>query len=98
MKLPIDQELAGHSTPLLTARYTHRRLYDLTGAVGKLPNLLPSMPIPVEVLIRMTGTDGASGVMTGGIRPHRNAHLCTLGIFGGPLADTPEPLEKVGRR
>ena len=26
------QELAGHSTPLLTARYSHRRLHDLTGA------------------------------------------------------------------
>ena len=31
-------ELAGHSKPELTARYSHRRLYDLTGAVGKLPN------------------------------------------------------------
>ena len=27
------QELAGHSTSRLTERYTHRRLYDLTGAV-----------------------------------------------------------------
>src|SRR5207302_4133555 len=35
------QELAGHSTPNLTARYSHRRLYDLQGAVGKLPNFLP---------------------------------------------------------
>src|SRR5262249_51998118 len=32
------QELAGHSTPVLTARYSHRRLYDLAGAVEKLPS------------------------------------------------------------
>lgn len=31
------QELAGHSKPELTARYSHRRLYDLVGAVDKLP-------------------------------------------------------------
>ena len=36
------QELAGHSTPTLTARYSHRRLYDLAGAVGKLPSFLPA--------------------------------------------------------
>jgi integrase/recombinase XerC len=36
------QELAGHSTPNLTARYSHRRLHDLAGAVEKLPSLLPS--------------------------------------------------------
>ena len=35
------QELAGHSKPELTARYSHRRLYDLAGAVDKLPNLVP---------------------------------------------------------
>src|SRR5262249_57020338 len=33
------QELAGHSKPELTARYSHRRLYDLAGAVEKLPAL-----------------------------------------------------------
>ena len=34
------QELAGHSTPVLTARYSHRRLHDLAGAVGRLPRLV----------------------------------------------------------
>ena len=34
------QELAGHSKPELTARYSHRRLDDLTAAVEKMPNLL----------------------------------------------------------
>ena len=44
------QELAGHSTPLLTARYTHRRLYDLAGAVTscrtsyRLFNMVPKFP------------------------------------------------------
>jgi integrase len=52
------QELAGHSTPLLTARYSHRRLHDLAGAVEKLPRLLPDDP-PAEAL-RATGTDGAA--------------------------------------
>jgi hypothetical protein len=36
------QELAGHPTPLLTARYWHRRLYDLAGAVEQLPPLVPA--------------------------------------------------------
>ncbi len=36
------QELAGHSKPELTARYSHRRLNDLAGAVDRLPNLVPA--------------------------------------------------------
>ena len=68
------QELAGHSTPLLTARYTHRHLHDLTGAVNKLPSLVPSMPIPVEIPLRMTGTDGGSGVVPGVVTPPIRVH------------------------
>jgi hypothetical protein len=53
------QELAGHSTPTLTARYSHRRLYDLAGAVEKLPNLVPSETArDAEASLRLTGTDG----------------------------------------
>src|SRR5262245_36091755 len=48
------QELAGHSTPVLTARYSHRRLYDLAGAVEKMPSILPENQ-PSEAL-RATGT------------------------------------------
>jgi integrase len=50
------QELAGHSKPELTARYSRRRPYDLAGAVEKMPNLLPK----AEQVIRQqaTGTDG----------------------------------------
>jgi hypothetical protein len=54
------QELAGHSTPLLTARYSHRRLYDLQGAVEKLPTLVPTSEPnsePNTVKLRRTGTD-----------------------------------------
>jgi len=53
------QELAGHSTPILTAR-SHRRLYDLAGAVGKLPNLVPPAANrdAAELPFRLTGADG----------------------------------------
>ena len=55
------QELAGHSTPTLTARYSHRRLYDLQGAVGKMPSFLPD-PSKSDgqepVALPATGTDG----------------------------------------
>jgi hypothetical protein len=49
------QELAGHSSPNLTARYSHRRLYDLAGAVEKLPRLLPDDPRADA--LRATGSD-----------------------------------------
>jgi hypothetical protein len=54
------QELAGHSTPLLTARSSHRRLYDLQGAVEKLPTLVPTSEPnsePNTAELRRTGTD-----------------------------------------
>jgi excisionase family DNA binding protein len=54
------QELAGHSTPVLTARYSHRRLYDLAGAVEKLPSFLPTDTNEAEAArLAATGTDGA---------------------------------------
>src|SRR5437763_15361117 len=53
------QELAGHSTPTLTARYSHRRLYDLAGAIEKLPNFLPGRGDGSEAAaLRATGTEG----------------------------------------
>jgi hypothetical protein len=42
------QELAGHGTPTLTARYTHVRPPDLARAVGKLPAFLPSEDEPAS--------------------------------------------------
>src|SRR5436853_6444267 len=55
------QELAGHSTPVLTARYSHRRLHDLAGAVEKLPNFLPTGREKTDAAghLAATGTDGA---------------------------------------
>ncbi len=53
------QELAGHSNPNLTARYSHRRLHDLAGAVEKLPSLLPGRENESEATaLRATGTEG----------------------------------------
>ena len=49
------QELAGHSKPELTARYSHRRLYDLAGAVGRFPNLIVART-PESGVLRATGT------------------------------------------
>jgi integrase len=43
------QELAGHSSPTLTARYSQRRIHDLAGAVEKLPSLMPKL--------KLTGTE-----------------------------------------
>src|SRR5262249_13818921 len=55
------QELAGHSNPNLTARYSHRRLHDLAGAVEKLPRMLPeAAPDEESAAVRATGTDGAA--------------------------------------
>jgi hypothetical protein len=54
-----QQELAGHSTPLLTARYSHRRLQDLAGAVEKLPAFLPGCEDrPDAKVLPATGTEG----------------------------------------
>ena len=61
------QELAGHSKPERTDRYSHRRLYDLTDAVGKLPNLVPPGPGDTAIPLRMTGTDGDSGAVPGAV-------------------------------
>ena len=60
------QELAGHSTPTLTARYSHRRLDDLAGAVDKLPPLVPTdTPNADAIPLRLTGTEGGEPATTG---------------------------------
>src|SRR5262249_48979631 len=56
------QELAAHSTPTLTARYSHRRLYDLAGAVERLPSFLPAGPAAEAAVLRATGTDASAPV------------------------------------
>ena len=83
------QELAGPSKPELTARYSHRRLYDLAGAVGMLPNLVPPTRTlhDSEIPHRMTGTDGVAGVPpgvpTGGAERHLAASGRILSVQGG---------------
>jgi excisionase family DNA binding protein len=98
------QELAGHSTPLLTARYSHRRLYDLAGALDKLPNLVPEFPDVVAAPLRMTGTDGnmgvppgvPPGVPTGYAESHQSAQKCTYGIISNTLDGSKKSLEMKG--
>jgi hypothetical protein len=78
--LRILHELAGHSTPTLTARYSHRRLYDLAGAVEKMPCILPTQTAsnaptrtaPIFVSRRMTRRSplGNSVVLAARV-PHR---------------------------
>ena len=63
------QELAGHSTPNLTARYSHRRLHDLAGAVEKLPSFLPDgRPGAEPQALGATGTEGP-GVLASCLAP-----------------------------
>ncbi|MHB1524620.1 MAG: tyrosine-type recombinase/integrase [Candidatus Dormibacteria bacterium] len=56
------QELAGHHSPILTARYSHRRIYDLAGAVERLPDFLPPNDDPAcaRTALPATGTDGGT--------------------------------------
>jgi len=102
------QELAGHSKPELTARYSHRRLYDLAGAVDKLPNLVPSKPDATagQLPLRLTGTDGKASAgcsagcsrdaVTGGIRLHRTAPKYTTERFETDADNSPQTLEMQG--
>jgi hypothetical protein len=52
------QELAGHSSPAITQRYTHVRRHDLAGAVEKLPSFLPMETAADAAVLQATGTEG----------------------------------------
>lgn len=53
------QELARHSTPVLTLGvYSHIGLHDTSKAVNALPSLKPTVPTTQAVQLRKTGTDG----------------------------------------
>ena len=52
------QEMDRHSTPTLTARYSHPRLIDMASAAEKLPRFLQSKPDSQADVLRATGTDG----------------------------------------
>ena len=101
------QELAGHSTPLLTARYSHRRLYDLVGAVDRLPTLVPITPEPDEGMTetspRLTGTEHVAdklgvppGVPNGYAGRHQTAASDNLQVIGEGCNRLPQPVEMQG--
>ena len=89
------------------ARYTHRRLYDLAGAVDKLPNLVPNSNTPnteaEQIPLRMTGTDGAKFVPSAvpdlvqhrRIRLHDSAPMHTEGKGLTNKEDVQQSLENV---
>jgi integrase len=96
------QELAGHSKPELTARYSHRRWNDLAGAVDMLPNLVPPTTTGnAEIPLRMTGTYDAGGVVsgvvpgvvTGDIERHQSARMYTSDDFGVVADESTQPHE-----
>ena len=99
------QELAGHSTPGLTVRYSHRRLYDLAGAVDKLPNLVPTAADVEKSKLRRTGTDDSRetsgvapgvvpGVVSGRISPHQSTPDGTLDDEGAEEAEATQTAKK----
>jgi len=60
----VCQELARHSTPVLTlGRYAHTRMHDLRGALPKLPTGDNSQP--QTMMLRATGTDDYTPNQTG---------------------------------
>ena len=100
VELRTAQELAGHSSPILTARYSHRRLHDLAGAVEMLPRFLPDRPDGNEAL-RATGTEGKHAVqhvvqhvVPSHTRPHSAALACTGKGMEEVTAACHNPLEK----
>jgi hypothetical protein len=50
--------MARHSSPTLTARYSHPRLNDMASAAEKLPRFLTGKPDGQAHVLRATGTDG----------------------------------------
>ena len=70
--------------------------------MAEIPNLVLSneVPIPLEIPLRMTGTDGDSGVVPGVVRgdigPHSVAPMFTLGVFYDGMGEVEKPLEMTG--
>ena len=57
VSLVVMQRLAGHSTPVLTARYTHTNDTDMRDAVNRMPSL--GVPQPVAGCGQVAGTPDA---------------------------------------
>ena len=90
------QELAGHSKPELTARYSHRRVYELAAAVDKLPSLVPIVPNVSAIPVRLTVAGVPPCVPTGHAEPHPSALKYTFGIVGGTFDGSKKCLEMQG--
>jgi len=88
--LKTAQELAGHSTPVLTARYSHRDLTDLAGAVAKLPELGAVTPV-VGAPSRVGRV--VPGVVTGDIQGHSPAPSGTPNTVRGDAGKVSNTLE-----
>jgi integrase/recombinase XerC len=65
VELRTAMELADHSTPVLTARYSHRRLNDLAQAVQKLPRFLPEKAEDTKDCQKKDSHEGGSPVCRG---------------------------------
>jgi hypothetical protein len=61
------QELAGHSTPTLTARYTHSRFHDQTGTAERLSGFLPEQETGLETLAARHRQELQVRVLPGGL-------------------------------
>ena len=98
VELRTAQILAGHSSPTLTARYSHRRLHDLTSAVGKLS--FPTSSVDAPQTMRATGTEGKL-VVTPVVQlldnsPHSDAEPCKVGMNSGRMENLTKPQELQG--
>jgi integrase len=82
------QELAGHSTPTLTARYSHRRLYDLAAAVKKLPRFLPDGN--TAGALKATGTDVGAADVAPGVAPKSDIGRDVLRLVDASGRESPE--------
>ena len=95
------QVLAGHSSPVLTARYTHRRLDDLAQAVDKLP----AFKMGASAISERNGGGGQVACVVGAellaptlAQPHRTglppfAFPCTTDQMDNRDSDVTQPLE-----
>ena len=98
-----------YSARILRGEYCSTRAGadDLTGAVAKLPSLVPTNAGTAEHPLRMTGTEGMKadnsvrlgvvpGVVTGGISGHQSASARILRAVGGMESGSPKTLEMQG--
>jgi len=86
--LRTSQELAGHGSPVQTARYSHRSFSDMAAAVQKLPNFLPATNVksPEGTNLVCPRLD-----QTGFISGHRGSGAVSKGGADGVEPETTQP-------